>query len=34
METFQHDRALPVTGVADRDTWRALLAAQGPGIHR
>ncbi|MGW2393426.1 peptidoglycan-binding protein [Streptomyces lydicamycinicus] len=34
LETFQHDRALPVTGVADRDTWRALLAAQGPGIHR
>ncbi|MFD5399550.1 peptidoglycan-binding protein [Streptomyces sp. NPDC127097] len=34
LETFQRDRALPVTGVADRDTWRALLAAQGPGIHR
>ncbi|MCX4636832.1 peptidoglycan-binding domain-containing protein [Streptomyces sp. P9-2B-2] len=34
LETFQRDRALPVTGVADRDTWRALLTAQGPGIHR
>ncbi|MGA5564969.1 peptidoglycan-binding protein [Streptomyces platensis] len=34
LETFQRDRALPVTGVADRETWRALLAAQGPGIHR
>ncbi|MGW8972005.1 peptidoglycan-binding protein [Streptomyces platensis] len=34
LETFQRDRALPVTGVADRDTWRALLTSQGPGIHR
>ncbi|GFE15001.1 hypothetical protein Sgleb_30480 [Streptomyces glebosus] len=34
LETFQRDRALPVTGVADRDTWRALLISQGPGIHR
>lgn len=34
LETFQRDRALPVTGIADRDTWRALLTSQGPGIHR
>ncbi|BCK69247.1 hypothetical protein Srufu_032000 [Streptomyces libani subsp. rufus] len=34
LETFQRERALPVTGVADRDTWRALLTSQGPGIHR
>ncbi|MCF3146769.1 peptidoglycan-binding protein [Streptomyces platensis] len=34
LETFQRDRALPVTGVADRDTWRVLLSAQGPGVHR
>ncbi|MEU8784218.1 peptidoglycan-binding protein [Streptomyces sp. NPDC048637] len=32
--TFQRDRALPVTGVADPATWRALLASQGPAIHR
>ncbi|GAA2614235.1 peptidoglycan-binding domain-containing protein [Streptomyces tubercidicus] len=30
LEAFQHDRALPVTGVADRATWQALLAAQEP----
>ncbi|MGY5134427.1 peptidoglycan-binding protein [Streptomyces nigrescens] len=34
LDTFQRDRALPVTGVADPATWRALLASQGPAIHR
>ncbi|MYT17436.1 Peptidoglycan-binding (PGRP) domain of peptidoglycan hydrolases-containing protein [Streptomyces sp. SceaMP-e96] len=34
LETFQRARALPVTGVADPATWRALLASQGPAIHR
>ncbi|WDT60076.1 peptidoglycan-binding protein [Streptomyces sp. G7(2002)] len=34
LDTFQRARALPVTGVADPATWRALLASQGPAIHR
>ncbi|AZS73577.1 hypothetical protein DDE74_23825 [Streptomyces lydicus] len=34
LDTFQRARGLPVTGVADPATWRALLASQGPAIHR
>ncbi|MEU8917461.1 peptidoglycan-binding protein [Streptomyces nigrescens] len=34
LDAFQRARALPVTGVADPATWRALLASQGPAIHR
>ncbi|MFE9854985.1 peptidoglycan-binding protein [Streptomyces sp. NPDC005780] len=34
LKEFQAYRKLPVTGIADEDTWRALLHAQGPEQHR
>ncbi|MGW2178204.1 peptidoglycan-binding protein [Streptomyces sp. NPDC001732] len=34
LKEFQASRNLPVTGVGDEDTWRALLNAQGPDQHK
>ncbi|MFD8822158.1 peptidoglycan-binding protein [Streptomyces sp. NPDC059605] len=34
LKEFQSSRNLPVTGVGDEDTWRALLNAQGPDQHK
>ncbi|MEE1807387.1 peptidoglycan-binding protein [Streptomyces sp. BE133] len=34
LKEFQASRALPVTGIGDEDTWRALLNAQGPDQHK
>ncbi|MEU2247544.1 peptidoglycan-binding protein [Streptomyces sp. NPDC019224] len=34
LKEFQSSHALPSTGVADEDTWQALLRAQGPEQHR
>ncbi|MFJ7199307.1 MULTISPECIES: peptidoglycan-binding protein [unclassified Streptomyces] len=34
LKEFQASRNLPVTGVGDEGTWRALLNAQGPDQHR
>ncbi|MFD8547045.1 peptidoglycan-binding protein [Streptomyces sp. NPDC059649] len=34
LEEFQRSRHLAPTGVADASTWRALLVAQGPPVHR
>lgn len=34
LKEFQASRNLPVTGVGDESTWRALLNAQGPDLHR
>lgn len=34
LKEFQASRKLPATGVADEETWRALLHAQGPEQHR
>ncbi|WP_405691693.1 peptidoglycan-binding domain-containing protein [Streptomyces sp. NBC_00057] len=34
LKEFQASRNLPVTGIGDEDTWRALLNAQGPDQHK
>lgn len=34
LKEFQESRNLPVTGVGDEATWRALLNAQGPDQHK
>ncbi|WP_406385326.1 peptidoglycan-binding domain-containing protein [Streptomyces sp. NBC_01618] len=34
LKEFQASRNLPVTGVGDENTWRALLNAQGPDRHK
>ncbi|MFG2626374.1 peptidoglycan-binding protein [Streptomyces sp. NPDC048473] len=34
LKEFQASRNLPVTGIGDEDTWRALLNAQGPDLHK
>lgn len=34
LKEFQGSRNLPVTGVGDEGTWRALLNAQGPDQHK
>ncbi|MFJ4574024.1 peptidoglycan-binding protein [Streptomyces sp. NPDC088846] len=34
LKEFQASRHLPVTGVGDEATWRALLNAQGPDQHK
>ncbi|WP_335932933.1 peptidoglycan-binding protein [Streptomyces sp. PTD5-9] len=34
LKEFQASRNLPVTGVGDEATWRALLNAQGPDQHK
>ncbi|MER6500544.1 peptidoglycan-binding protein [Streptomyces sp. NPDC001455] len=34
LKEFQASRNLPVTGVGDEVTWRALLNAQGPDLHK
>ncbi|MFF8914350.1 peptidoglycan-binding protein [Streptomyces sp. NPDC015032] len=34
LKEFQASRNLPVTGIGDEGTWRALLNAQGPDQHK
>ncbi|WP_406499348.1 peptidoglycan-binding protein [Streptomyces sp. NBC_00846] len=34
LKEFQASRKLPVTGIGDEDTWRALLNAQGPDRYK
>ncbi|MGW2589235.1 peptidoglycan-binding protein [Streptomyces sp. NPDC001515] len=34
LKEFQSSHALPATGTADEDTWRALIHAQGAGLHK
>ncbi|MFD7619971.1 peptidoglycan-binding protein [Streptomyces sp. NPDC059802] len=34
LKEFQESRNLPVTGIGDEGTWRALLNAQGPDQHK
>ncbi|MGW2105661.1 peptidoglycan-binding protein [Streptomyces sp. NPDC001948] len=34
LKEFQKSRNLPVTGIGDETTWRALLNAQGPDLHK
>ncbi|WP_406094903.1 peptidoglycan-binding protein [Streptomyces sp. NBC_01013] len=34
LKQFQSSHGLPATGVADEDTWRELVHAQGPSLHK